>query len=100
MSVLKGSVIFGHRPGIVTGRVCRETLGLTLHRPYVPQGATNMHTFKMDGILRVDKSFNKMFTINEVVKLGQTRTLELQDLHKSKDLRKKTENHRSLRIKR
>ncbi|XP_052083861.1 heat shock 70 kDa protein 12A-like [Mytilus californianus] len=88
MSVLKGSVIFGHRPGIVTGRVCRETLGLTLHRPYVPEGETNTHTFKIDGILRVDKSFNKLFTVNEVVKLGQTRTLELQDLHKSKNIRK------------
>ncbi|XP_071139889.1 heat shock 70 kDa protein 12B-like [Mytilus edulis] len=88
LSVLKGSVIFGHLPGIVTGRVCRETLGLTLHRPYVPEGETNKQTFKIDGILRVDRSFNKMFTINEVVKLGQTRTLELQDLHKSKELRK------------
>ncbi|CAG2195702.1 unnamed protein product [Mytilus edulis] len=88
MSVLKGSVIFGHLPGIVTGRVCRETLGLTLHRPYVPEGETNKQTFKIDGILRVDRSFNKMFTVNEVVKLGQTRTLELQDLHKSKELRK------------
>ncbi|XP_071139912.1 heat shock 70 kDa protein 12A-like [Mytilus edulis] len=88
LAVLKGSVIFGHEPAIVTGRVCRETLGLTLRRPYVPEGQTEKKTFKIDGQLRADKSFQKMFSINEIIKLGQTRTVAIQDIHTNKELRK------------
>ncbi|XP_076081199.1 heat shock 70 kDa protein 12A-like [Mytilus galloprovincialis] len=88
LAVLKGSVIFGHEPAIVTGRVCRETLGLTLRRPYVPEGQAEKKTFKIDGQLRADKSFQKMFSINEIIKLGQTRTVAIQDIHTNKELRK------------
>ncbi|CAC5383863.1 unnamed protein product [Mytilus coruscus] len=88
LAILKGSVIFGHEPAIVTGRVCRETLGLTLRRVYVPEGQAEKKTFKIDGQLRADKSFHKMFTINEIIKLEQTRTVAIQDLHTNKELRK------------
>ncbi|XP_076081198.1 heat shock 70 kDa protein 12B-like [Mytilus galloprovincialis] len=88
LAVLKGSVIFGHEPAIVTGRVCRETLGLTLRRPYIPEGKTEKKTFKIDGELRADKSFQKMFSINEIIKLGQIRTVDIQDIHQNKELRK------------
>lgn len=88
LSVLKGSVIFGHEPNIVTGRVCQETLGVSLYRTYAPDDATKQRTFKIDGELRANKSFEKMFSINEIIKVGQKRTLEFQDLHSHLSLRK------------
>lgn len=87
LAVLKGSVVFGHQPNIVTGRVCRETIGVSLQRTFIPEAGKIERTIKIDGKLRADKSFEKMFSVNEIVKLGQIRTKEFQDLHEDKALR-------------
>lgn len=86
LAVLKGSVIFGHQPDIVTGRVCRETIGVSLQRTIIPEAGAIGRTIKIDGKLRADKSFEKMFSVNEVIKVGQIRTKEFQDLHEDKAL--------------
>lgn len=89
LAVLKGSVVFGHKPTIVTGRVCRETLGISLHRDLVPDEKGNRKsTIKVDGTLHQDKSFLKMFSVNEVVKLGQIRSVDIEDRHQDKESRK------------
>ncbi|VDH91330.1 RAB6A-GEF complex partner protein 1 [Mytilus galloprovincialis] len=98
LSVLKGSVVFGHEPTIVTGRVCCKTIGVALHRPYNPAIHVQEKTFKLGGKIRVDDCFEKMFTVNEVVHLGQMKTIEVHDLLTDSQVQSRRKQPKSIEV--
>ncbi|XP_052080222.1 heat shock 70 kDa protein 12A-like [Mytilus californianus] len=98
LSVLKGSVVFGHEPSIVTGRVCCKTIGVALHRPYNPAIHVQEKTFKLGGKIRVDDCFEKMFTVNEVVPLGQMKTIEVHDLLTDSQVQSRRKQPKSIEV--
>jgi hypothetical protein len=71
LAVLKGAVIFGHRPSTISERICKYTYGQSIFHE------TNRHCYHpptktewIDGILHCDDIFMKHITIGQTVKLG------------------------------
>jgi hypothetical protein len=75
LSVLKGAVIYGHEPDVVSSRVCNFTYGIKLLEPFNPE----IHSFDKqctsDGKLMCEDIFNKLYTIDEEVKIGDIRSI-------------------------
>ena len=75
LSVLKGVVIYGHDPDVVSSRVCSFAYGIKLLEPFDPE----IHSFDKqctsDGKLMCEDIFNKLYTIDEEIKIGDIRSI-------------------------
>ena len=74
LSVLKGAVIYGHNPDVVSSRVCNFTYGIKVFTSFDPE----IHSFDkkgtVDGNVVCHDIFSKLYTIDEEVRIGDTRS--------------------------
>jgi hypothetical protein len=77
LSVLKGAVIYGHNPDVVSSRVCNFTYGISLVEYFDPKIHSLEKQYEMDGKLMCNDIFRTLFTIDEDVKVGDTRSIYL-----------------------
>jgi hypothetical protein len=78
MVVLKGAVLLGFEPQLVTSRISRFTYGISIRRPF-KEGVDpeNKKRELVDGY--VDKVFDKHVEIGQVVKVGELEYLPEHD---------------------
>ena len=72
LSVMKGAVIFGHDPGVITSRICRYTYGVGVSRVFDPTKHDDSKKRKDDsGQFRCFDLFSKHVTIGQTVEVGK-----------------------------
>lgn len=79
LSVLKGAVIYGHNPQMVSSRICNYTYGISLSKPFVPQSMRLEKSYKYEGELWCRDIFEVSFQIDTVVNVGDKKRIELND---------------------
>jgi hypothetical protein len=79
LSVLKGAVIYGHNPQMVSSRICNYTYGISVSKPFLPQSMPLEKSYKYDGELWCRDIFEVSFPIDTVVNVGDKRRIELND---------------------
>lgn len=72
LSVLKGAVLFGHRPFYIESRKMKYTYGIELKDHFDSSEHDRKRLVMIDGIEYCDKIFEKLVTINETVPVGST----------------------------
>ena len=77
LSVLKGAVIYGHNPDVVSSRVCNLTYGIELITIFDPQIHSWEKYCEVDGEEMCIDIFQTLFAIDEEVKVGDTRSMEI-----------------------
>lgn len=70
LSVLKGAVLFGHRPDYVQARVMRFTYGVETTRTFNPKKHDVKYRKEVDGEIMCGKLFSKYVSKNETVEAG------------------------------
>ena len=80
-SVLKGAVIYGHNPDVVSSRVCNFTYGIDVRVDFDPKIHSLEKQYERDGDLLCEDIFRTLFTIDEEVKVGDTRSIELHSTY-------------------
>jgi hypothetical protein len=76
-SVLKGVIIYGDNPDVVSSRVCNFRHGVFLLDDFDPKIHSLEKQCVIDGELVCKDIFETVFTIDEEVKVGNTRSIEL-----------------------
>lgn len=71
LAVLKGAVLYGHTPGVISSRRCAFTYGVGLYRIFWKGHDPEHLKCKMDGQDNIFV-FEKLVTIGEEVEIGQT----------------------------
>ncbi|XP_060551251.1 heat shock 70 kDa protein 12B-like [Ruditapes philippinarum] len=72
LAVLKGAVIFGHRPSTISERICKYTYGQEgLHKTSRACNHPPTKTISIDGKLYCSDIFKKHITIGQTVKLEE-----------------------------
>lgn len=79
LSVLKGAVIYGHNPQMVSSRICNYTYGISVSKPFLPQNMPLEKSYTYDGELWCRDIFEVSFPIDTVVNVGDKRLIELND---------------------
>ncbi|XP_053389262.1 heat shock 70 kDa protein 12A-like [Mercenaria mercenaria] len=74
LTVLKGAVIFGHRPVAITSRVSKYTYGINISPPFDPAIHPEDHRVAVGGIDRCRDVFKKYIHEAETVKVGEARS--------------------------
>lgn len=74
LTVLKGAVIFGHRPVAITSRVSKYTYGINISPPFDPSIHPEDHRVSVGGIDRCRDVFKKYIHEGETVKVGEARS--------------------------
>ncbi|XP_071124508.1 heat shock 70 kDa protein 12A-like [Mytilus edulis] len=70
IAVLKGAVLFGFEPDIITSRVARYTYGIAMQRPFISGvDPESKRKFLINGL--VDNVFDKHVEIGQVVNIGE-----------------------------
>lgn len=72
MSVLKGAVLFGHRPDYIKSRVMRFSYGIKTNLPFDDRKFDKKHLVVMDGQNRCDDIFSMIVSKDESVEAGTT----------------------------
>ncbi|CAC5404261.1 unnamed protein product [Mytilus coruscus] len=72
LSVLKGAVLFGHRPFYIESRKMKYTYGIELQNQFDPSKHDSKYLVLIDGKEYCEKIFDKLVTINESVPVGST----------------------------
>ena len=80
-SVLKGAVIYGHNPDVVSSRVCNFTYGIDVRVDFDPKIHSLEKQYERDGDLLCEDIIRTLFTIDEEVKVGDTRSIELNNTY-------------------
>jgi len=71
LAVLKGAVLFGHSPMVITTRICPNTYGIAVSKMYAKGAYPEDHvTETLDGKKIVKNVFHKYMTIGEPTKVG------------------------------
>ncbi|KAL3879977.1 hypothetical protein ACJMK2_032251 [Sinanodonta woodiana] len=70
-AVVKGAVMFGHSPDVISERVCRYTYGIERMMRFKEGIHPARKKFVVDGVEYVDNLFNKHITRGNVVKIGK-----------------------------
>lgn len=83
MTVLKGAVLFGHRPNYVNVRVMKCSYGLMTNVPWDSKKYNKKYRTLMDGNDRCDKIFSKIVSIDEPISAGKTVKKELFTLYQN-----------------
>ena len=71
--VLKGAVIYGHKPDIIASRVVKYTYGISSTETYDPSKHDESKRITIDGVLRCENIFRKLITANTSVVVGEKR---------------------------
>ncbi|VDI61860.1 Hypothetical predicted protein [Mytilus galloprovincialis] len=77
LSVLKGAVIYGHNPEVVSSRVCNYTYGVAIAMHFNPSIHDPRKKFYRDGIVWCNDLFDILFEIDEEVYIGQTKSINV-----------------------
>ncbi|XP_063447156.1 heat shock 70 kDa protein 12A-like [Mytilus trossulus] len=85
LSVLKGAVIYGHNPNVVSSRVCYYTYGVALAKPFDSSIHDPEKRYFWDGREMCDSLFEVLFQIDEEVHIGQTKTIDVGETFLSRD---------------
>ncbi|KAK3602827.1 hypothetical protein CHS0354_026379 [Potamilus streckersoni] len=72
--VLKGAVIFGHKPQIITSRIAKYTYGINISPPFDPKKHPQNKKVSVGGNDRCKDVFKKYIEVGESVKIGEART--------------------------
>ncbi|KAK3602816.1 hypothetical protein CHS0354_026367 [Potamilus streckersoni] len=72
--VLKGAVIFGHRPQIITSRIAKYTYGINISPPFDPTKHPKDKKVSVGGNDRCKDVFKKYIEVGESVKIGEAKT--------------------------
>ena len=84
-SVLKGVGIYGHDPD-VSSRVCNFTYGIRLSVDFDPKIHSLEKQLEVDGELKGTDIFDTLFTIDEEIKVGDTRSIELYKSYRTPEM--------------
>ncbi|KAJ8298863.1 hypothetical protein KUTeg_022923 [Tegillarca granosa] len=98
MSVLFGSVVYGHDPEQIDARICRYSYGIALHKEFKDEEHPENKSFYSDGRKRVDDCFLKLYTINEIVKVGEKRSFPVHDTHIEADRQQWRREHKEIEV--
>ncbi|XP_063405923.1 heat shock 70 kDa protein 12B-like [Mytilus trossulus] len=82
LSVLKGAVLFGHRPDYIQSRVLRFTYGVEVIEVFDTTTHDVKYLLKIEGEDKCDKIFSKFVSKNETVKAGKRVSGEFYTSHK------------------
>lgn len=86
LSVLKGAVLFGHRPDYVQIRVMRFTYGVKTTHRFDPCKHDERNRKETDGVMRCYNIFEKYVLKNEAVQAGQRVCKDFHTVHKNQKL--------------
>ncbi|CAG2233415.1 unnamed protein product [Mytilus edulis] len=79
LSVLKGAVIYGHTPQIVSSRICNYTYGIAVSKPFKADVMPMDKCYEHDGELWCRDIFEISYKIDTVVNIGDKKQIELND---------------------
>ncbi|VDI50928.1 Hypothetical predicted protein [Mytilus galloprovincialis] len=82
LSVLKGAVLFGHRPDYIQSRVLRFTYGLEVIEVFNATKHDVKHREEIEGEDKCKKIFSKFVSKNEAVEAGKRVSHEFDTVHK------------------
>jgi molecular chaperone DnaK (HSP70) len=85
MAVLKGSVLFGHKPQIISSRVSKYSYGLSITPLFDRTIHTESRRVLIDGRYRCRDVFMKFLSCGDTVRVGDARTWQLSSIHKQQD---------------
>ncbi|XP_071129000.1 heat shock 70 kDa protein 12A-like [Mytilus edulis] len=77
LSVLKGAVIYGHNPNVVSSRVCNYTYGVGVAMKFDPSIHNPGQKIYRRGIEMCNNLFDVLFEIDEEVHIGQTNSIDV-----------------------
>jgi hypothetical protein len=86
LSVLKGAVIYGHNPDVVSSRVCNFTYGIDVMAHFDPEIHSLEKQYEDDGEIWCIDIFHTLFAIDEEVKVGDTRSIELHKTFRTPEM--------------
>lgn len=84
LAVLKGAVLYGHSPGVITSRRCAFTYGVGLYRVFLKGHDPEDLKHKIQGEDNISV-FVKMVTVGDEVGIGETFTLDEEIFPVKKD---------------
>ncbi|CAC5413741.1 unnamed protein product [Mytilus coruscus] len=70
LSVLKGAVLFGHRPDYIKSRIMSRTYGVMTSLPFDPRKFDEKYRVVMDNEERCDKIFSLIASVDDSVEAG------------------------------
>ncbi|XP_071143360.1 heat shock 70 kDa protein 12A-like [Mytilus edulis] len=79
LSVLRGAVIYGHTPQIVSSRICNYTYGIAVSKPFKADVMPMDKCYEHDGELWCRDMFEVSYKIDTVVNIGDKKQIELND---------------------
>lgn len=74
LCVLKGAVIFGHRPVAITSRISKYTYGINISPPFEPDHHTPERRVMVGGVERCRDVFKKYIEEGEAIRVGEARS--------------------------
>lgn len=98
MSVLFGSVLYGHDPEQIDARICRYSYGIAVLKDFKHDHHPLNKSFYKDGRLRADDCFLKLYTINEIVKVGEKRSFPVHDTHIDDEQQQWRREHKEIEV--
>ncbi|KAL3878229.1 hypothetical protein ACJMK2_030594 [Sinanodonta woodiana] len=72
--VLKGAVLFGHRPQLISSRIAKYTYGINISPPFDPTKHPQEKRVSVGGNERCKDVFKKYIEVGESVKIGEAKT--------------------------
>lgn len=72
--VLKGAVVFGHRPSTITSRISKYTYGINISPPFDAQKHDEKYRVTVGGMIRCRGVFKKYILADDCVKVGEARS--------------------------
>ena len=92
LSVLKGGVLFGHDPNTVRFRVCPQTYGIAMHDYFNPKIHDLTKSCKVGNTQFIVGCFEKIFEKDEVLEVGQKKTIRVTEDFSTQPENVRTEN--------
>lgn len=76
MSVIKGAILFGHKPTAIKSRVSKKTYGIKIRREYIPGVHVERHLIqRSDGKIECRNIFDRYVLKGEGIDTGFTKTV-------------------------
>lgn len=85
LSVLKGAVLYGHRPEAITARYCNYSVGISINKPYNPTEHVKADTFLSGNMLKCGNCFEKFYSQGDIIEVGETRSVNVHSDHRTGD---------------
>ena len=83
LSVLKGAVIYGHNPDVVSSRVCNFTYGIEVVTSFDPEIHSCDKKGINDGKVVCLDIFKRLYTIDDEVRIGDTRSIPVSTTYQT-----------------